>query len=78
MVEASLDKGQGPVATVIIKQGTLRTGQFVAVGKAWGKVGWLPVWPCAGCEAAPPLMRQSLPNSLCMGQVVKCAWLGTW
>lgn len=54
MVEASLDKGQGPVATVIIKQGTLRTGQFVAVGKAWGKVGWLPVWPCAGCEAAPP------------------------
>eukprot|EP00891_Asterochloris_glomerata_P008954 jgi/Astpho2/8954/e_gw1.00133.45.1_t len=38
VVEASLDKGQGPVATVIIKQGTLRTGQFVAVGKAWGKV----------------------------------------
>ena len=40
-MEASLDKGQGPVATVIIKQGTLRTGQFVAVGKAWGKVSCL-------------------------------------
>ena len=32
-------QGQGPVATVICKRGTLRPGQPVVVGTEWGKVG---------------------------------------
>ncbi len=38
MVEAKLDKGQGPVATAIIKRGSLAVGQYVVVGSEWGKV----------------------------------------
>lgn len=38
MVEAKLDKGQGPVATAIVKRGSLAVGQYVVVGSEWGKV----------------------------------------
>ena len=38
VVEAKLDKGQGPVATAIIKRGSLEVGQYVVVGCEWGKV----------------------------------------
>ena len=38
VVEARMVKGQGPVATVIAKRGTLRPGQPVVVGCEWGKV----------------------------------------
>lgn len=38
VVEAKLDKGQGPVATAIVKKGSLEVGQFVVVGSQWGKV----------------------------------------
>lgn len=38
VVEAKLDKGQGPVATVIIKHGTLRVADVVVVGTEWGRV----------------------------------------
>ncbi len=38
VVEARMDKGQGPVATVIVKRGQLQPGQFVAVGTEWGRV----------------------------------------
>jgi len=37
-IEAHLDKGRGPVATVIVKQGTLRPGDVVVCGGAFGKV----------------------------------------
>jgi len=38
IVEAELDKGRGPVATVLIKDGTLRIGDAVIAGSAYGKV----------------------------------------
>ena len=38
VIEAKLDKGRGPVATVIIKSGTLNQGDYVLVGKTIGKV----------------------------------------
>ena len=38
VVEAKLDKGQGPVATAIVKRGSLEVGQFVVVGCHWGKL----------------------------------------
>lgn len=38
VVEAKLDKGRGPVATVLIQKGTLRVGDPIIAGIAWGRV----------------------------------------
>ena len=38
VIEARLDKGRGPVATVLVQKGTLKIGDHVAVGTAHGKV----------------------------------------
>ena len=38
VLEAELDKGRGPVATVLVQKGTLRVGDAVAAGAAHGKV----------------------------------------
>ncbi len=38
VLEANLEAGRGPVATVIVEQGTLRVGDPVVAGAAWGKV----------------------------------------
>ncbi|HTU36924.1 MAG TPA: translation initiation factor IF-2 [Acidimicrobiales bacterium] len=38
VLEANLEVGRGPVATVIVEQGTLRVGDPVVAGAAWGKV----------------------------------------
>jgi translation initiation factor IF-2 len=38
VIEAKLDKGRGPVATVLVQDGTLRVGDFVLAGPGFGKV----------------------------------------
>lgn len=38
VIETYLDKGRGPVANVLIKDGSLSTGEFVVAGAAWGRV----------------------------------------
>jgi len=38
VIEAELDKGRGPVATILVQKGTLRVGDFVSAGAASGKV----------------------------------------
>ena len=38
VIEAILDKGRGPVATVIVSEGTLRVGDTVVAGTTYGKV----------------------------------------
>ena len=37
-LEAHLDRGRGPIATVLIQRGTLRVGDAVVCGSAWAKV----------------------------------------
>jgi translation initiation factor IF-2 len=38
VVEANLDKGKGPVATIIVQQGTLKRGGIIATQTSWGKI----------------------------------------
>jgi translation initiation factor IF-2 len=38
IIEAQLDRSRGAVATVLVKNGTLRVGDVVVVGSAWGRV----------------------------------------
>ena len=38
VVEAKLDAGRGPVATVLVQNGTLKKGDIFVVGEQWGKV----------------------------------------
>ncbi len=38
VVEAKLDKGRGPVSTLLVKNGTLRTGDAIVVGNTYGKI----------------------------------------
>jgi len=38
VIEAQLDVGRGPVATVLIQKGTLHQGDIFVVGEQWGKV----------------------------------------
>ena len=38
VVEAQLDKGRGPVMTVLVQNGTLRVGDGILAGRCWGRV----------------------------------------
>ena len=56
VIEAKLDKGRGPVATVLINRGTLRTGDIIIAGDEWGKVRALIDDHGNQVEEAPPSM----------------------
>ena len=38
VVEAKLERGRGPVGTVLVQRGTLKVGDIIVAGKAWGRV----------------------------------------
>jgi translation initiation factor IF-2 len=37
VIEAKLERGRGPVGTVLIQRGTLKVGQIIVAGRAWGR-----------------------------------------
>ncbi len=54
VVEAKLDVGRGPVATVLVQRGTLRLGDIFVVGEQWGRVRALIDDSGARVDAAGP------------------------
>ena len=54
VVEAKLDKGRGPVATVLVRRGTLNVGDIVVAGDKWGKVRALTDYRGRNVECAKP------------------------
>src|SRR5919109_533816 len=53
-IEAHLDKGRGPVATVLVRRGTLRTGDAIVCGAAHGRVRAMLDENGQPVEEAPP------------------------
>ncbi len=66
VVEAKLDKGRGPVATVLVQRGTVKVGDIVVAGAEWGRVRALvnergePV-PSAGPSEPVEILGLSAP-----------------
>jgi translation initiation factor IF-2 len=56
VIEAKLDRGRGPVATVLVQRGTLRTGDIVVAGAEWGRVRALIADTGAQTKEAAPSM----------------------
>jgi translation initiation factor IF-2 len=56
VIEAKLDKGRGPVATVLVQSGTLKVGDFFVTGAQFGKVRALINDKGARVESAGPSM----------------------
>lgn len=56
VIEAKLDRGRGPVATVLVKQGVLAVGDAVVAGLAHGRVRALVDWHGQQLEEAGPAM----------------------
>ncbi|WP_425482812.1 translation initiation factor IF-2 [Aureimonas leprariae] len=56
VIEAQLDRGRGPVATVLVQAGTLKTGDIVVAGDMWGRVRALVDDRGTQHKQAPPSM----------------------
>ncbi len=54
VIEAKLDRGRGPVATVLVQRGTLHVGDLVVAGSQWGRVRALIDDKGAAVQIAPP------------------------
>ena len=56
IIEANIDKGEGPVATIIVQNGTLKIGDLVMVGGVPGKIKSLRDWQGKAVKQAGPSM----------------------
>jgi translation initiation factor IF-2 len=69
VIEARLDKGRGPVATLLVQKGTLKVGDFIAIGEANGRVRAMNNDKGKAVKEATPSMPveiiglSSVPNS---------------
>ncbi len=74
IIEAHVDKGEGPVATALVQTGTLRVGDFLIAGKAAGKVKAMKSFTGRDIkEAAPstPVKILGLKASPVVGDIFK-------
>ncbi|MCX6784855.1 MAG: translation initiation factor IF-2, partial [Candidatus Komeilibacteria bacterium] len=56
IIEAKVDKAEGPVATVLVQSGTLRVGDWIVVGKVAGKIKTLKNYLAQPIKEATPSM----------------------
>jgi len=71
VVESRMDKGQGPVAMVIVTHGKLRAGEYIVIGSEWGRVRALkdPSGKQVGAQGVSPgkpvevIGLKGLPNA---------------
>jgi translation initiation factor IF-2 len=56
VIEAKLDRGRGPVATVLVQRGTLKIGDLIVAGAEWGRVRALVSDTGATLQQAGPSM----------------------
>src|ERR1700730_13694902 len=56
VIEARLDRGRGPVATVLVQRRSLRPGDIAVAGSEWGRRRWLMSDPGHSVVAAGPSM----------------------
>lgn len=56
IIESHVDQGEGPVATMIVQNGTLRRGDFIVAGPVVGKIRSLKDWNGKNVDAAGPSM----------------------
>ncbi|WP_439576830.1 translation initiation factor IF-2 [Elioraea sp.] len=56
VIESKLDRGRGPVATVLVQKGTLRQGDIVVAGAEWGRVRAMLDDKARPLKDAPPSM----------------------
>src|SRR4029077_17280647 len=69
VLESRVDKGRGPVATVLVQNGTLRIGDFFVVGAVYGKVRAMfddlgrPIKQAAPSTPGEVLGRQGVPEA---------------
>lgn len=54
VIESSIDVSEGPLATVLIRNGTLSVGDVVISGSAWGRVRRLRDWRGKSVKTMPP------------------------
>ncbi len=54
VIEAKLDRGRGPVATVLVQRGTLKVGDIIVAGAEWGRVRALVSDTGAALDSAGP------------------------
>ncbi len=54
IIESRLDKGRGPVASVVVREGTLKVGDWVVAGTAFGRVRSLIDWTGKNVKSAGP------------------------
>src|SRR4029078_5830947 len=83
IIEAQLDKGRGPVATVIVQTGTLNGGDIVVAGNTYGKVKALEsstgkrITKAGPATAAVILGLSDVPEAGDVIRVVAGAQIGT-
>jgi len=56
VVESRLDRGRGPVATILVQRGTLHQGEIVVAGAEWGRVRAMQDYRGQPLKDAPPAM----------------------
>lgn len=54
ILESKMDPKRGPIATVIVKQGTLRKGDWVVAGTTYGRIRLMTDWKGNEVKEAPP------------------------